>query len=260
MSTPLNSNKRILIYKKSKQRQLSEVNLGNTFTNCGLFNKKFASHKKNSTKSSVVHSPFHNSLLSSLNLQIDDNMNSSHKENIFNRDIIIKKRNDKVICKKRFNMLSETEETLLTNAIQKRKKVFPKIFNVSTKYSSRGKIKQNASLKTNLSNKTVFEQKNSYNQIKKKANDKAKKLLGNLLVVQKVAFIHNRLNHQKQFSLDNFNIASLQMKLQSHHKPLSQYKEKYYSNDNIINDDLDYMPIRSVIYNKDDEKLRNVSL
>ena len=39
-----------------------------------------------------------------------------------------------------------------------------------------------------------------------------------------------------------------------------QYKEKYYSNDNIINDDLDYMPIRSVIYNKDDEKLRNVSL
>ena len=50
------------------------------------------------------------------------------------------------------------------------------------------------------------------------------------------------------------------MKLQSHHKPLSQYKEKYYSNDNIINDDLDYMPVRSVIYNKDDEKLRNVSL
>ena len=133
-----------MIYKKSKQRQLSEVNLGNTFTNCGLFNKKFASHKKNSTKSSVVHSPFHNSLLSSLNLQTNDNMNSSHKENIFNRDIIIKKRNDKVICKKRFNMLSETEETLLTNAIQKRKKVFPKIFNVSTKYSSRGKIKQNA--------------------------------------------------------------------------------------------------------------------
>ena len=149
---------------------------------------------------------------------------------------------------------------MLTNPIQKRKKVFPKIFNVSTKYSSRGKIKQNASLKTNLSNKTVFEQKNSYNQIQKKANDKVKKLLGNLLVVQKVAFIHNRLNHQKQFSLDNFNIASLQMKLQSHHKPLSQYKEKYYSNDNIINDDLDYMPIRSVIYNKDDEKLRNVSL
>ena len=94
----------------------------------------------------------------------------------------------------------------------------------------------------------------------KGADDKTKKLLGNLLVVQKVAFIHNRLNHQKQFSLDNFNIASLQMKLQSHHKPLSQYKEKYYSNDNIINDDLDYMPIRSVIYNKDDEKLRNVSL
>ena len=72
MFTPPNSNKRILIYKKSKQRQLSEVNLGNTFTNCGLFNKKFASHKKNSTKSSVVHSPFHNSLLSSLNLQIDE--------------------------------------------------------------------------------------------------------------------------------------------------------------------------------------------
>ena len=104
MFTPPNSNKRILIYKKSKQRQLSEVNLGNTFTNCGLFNIKFASHKKNSTKSSVVHSPFHNSLLSSLNLQTNDNMNSSHKENIFNRDIIIKKRNDKVICKKRFNI------------------------------------------------------------------------------------------------------------------------------------------------------------
>ena len=122
MFTPPNSHKRILIYKKSKQKQLSDVNLGNTFTNFGLFNKKFASHKNNSTKSSVLHSPFHNSLLSSLNLQTDYIMNSSHKDNIFNKDIIIKKRNDKVICKKRFNMLSETEETLLTNAIQKRKK------------------------------------------------------------------------------------------------------------------------------------------
>lgn len=261
MFTPTNTNKKMLIYKKAKQRHLSEMDFNsfrNTFTNFGLFHKKFANHKKSSTKSIVLHSPFHNSLLSSLNLQTDDNMNNTNKENIFNKEIIIKKRNDKAVCKKQFNMLSETEEELLTTAIQKRKEVFPKIINISTKYSSRGKLKQKAPLKTILSNKTFYDNKNSYNQIKKKANDKNKKLLGNLLVVQRVAFINNRINHQKQFSLDNFNINSLQTK--NTPKPLSQYKEKYYSNENVLNDDLDYMPIRSVIYSKDEDRLRNVSL
>lgn len=222
MFTPTNDNNRMLIYKKSRQRHLSEINfnsLENKLTNYGLFHKKLSAHKK----STVLHSPFHNSLLSSLNLHTEENMNRTQKENIFNKDFIIKKRNDKVICKKRFNMLSETEEELLTTAIQKRKEVFPKILNISTKYSSRVKLKQKSSLKTIISNKTYYKKKN---QIK---NNKTKSPLDNILVVQKVDYIKNRINHRKNYSLNNFTL--------NNSKPFN----KYYTN--IIKDDLDYMAI-----------------
>lgn len=197
--------------KKSKQRHLSEIDFnsfGNTYSNFG--HKIITGYK---SKRTILHSPFHNSLLSSLNLHTDENMNRTQKENIFNKDFIIKNRYDRVVRKKRFNMLSETEENLLTTAIQKRKEVFPKIVNIS-KYSSKSHIK------TLLSNKKMLKPKN---QIQ---NDKSNQLLGNILVVQKIDFIHNRINHRKNFSFNYNNPKHL---------------NDYYTN--IIKDDLDYMAI-----------------
>ena len=269
-------NRKIIILKNRKTPQQPthlDINInyfGDFEKNFGMFSQKLSTLQNtvNIQNNQKSRSPFHNPLLSSINIHTEQNRKTGYEMNF--KEIHFAKRKAHNMKRKQFNFLSENEEELLCNAILKRKTIFPKLFHVSSQQNSTstGKTEEfnqkrkKPEKKHNVtSNETYL---SLFNKIKIKRNNATKKLLGNILTVQKLPFAFKQQKHKKQMTFDETKINSFQItytnnyKKSQHIEKIITYNEpkKFERQEHLANEVLEYEPIKSFFHHK----LRNVSM
>lgn len=270
------NNRKIIILKNKKTPQQSthlDINInyfGDLEKNFGMFSQKLSSLQKNANNQGnpKSRSPFHNPLLSSLNIQTEQTRKTGYDMNF--KEINFAKKKIHNMKRKRYNFLSENEEELLCNAILKRKTIFPKLFHVSSQHysNSTGKTEEFLQKRKKPEKKHNLTSNENYlslfNKIKMKRNNATKKLLGNILTVQKVPFTLKQPKHKKQMTFDETKIDSFQITYTNNYRKPQQI-EKIMINkepkiferkEHLANEILEYEPIKSVF----NHKLRNISM
>ena len=243
---------------KKKNEAMQELNItyfGDLKSNFGVFTQKITTFKRNDNN---IPCPFHNPMLHSLKIQNEENINHNKSEIQF-QEIHFKRTRTKV--KKYKHTIIDSEEELIKNALMKRKAVFPRIL-CSPKNNNRSNT-QSKLLESPRQNKkkvnpyisTKYNSKAYMSKIKHKINESTRKILGNILEVRKIPFnqFHKPPIHKKHPTCYSIN------QIKPSKNPVIK-KPRLLSNDIVINDELEYLPIKSVFYRKDKELSNNISI
>ena len=253
--------KQIIVLKnriKKKNEAMQELNItyfGDLKSSFGVFTKKITAFKRNDND---IRSPFHNPLLHSLKIHNQEKVNNNQSEVQF-KEIHFKR--TKAKSKKVNHEYIESEEDLIKNALIRRRAFYPRILfspqndriNTQSKIvesPKKNKKKVNPYISTEYNSKTYM------SKVKHKINESTKKILGNILEVRKIPFnqfhkppIHNK--HHPTRSVIN--------EMKSFQIPLIK-KPRLLSNNYEINDDFEFIPIKSVFYRKEKDLSNNMSL
>ena len=249
--------KQIIVLKnriKKKNEATQELNItyfGDLKSSFGVFTRKITAFKRNDN---VIRSPFHNPLLHSLkihNQEVNHNQSDIQFKEIHFKRTRAKSKNYNHKC-------VESEEDLIKNALIKRKAFYPRFLmspqndrtNTQMKESpNKTKKKVNPYISAEYNSKTYM------SKVKHKINESTKKILGNILEVRKIPFnqFHKPPIHKK------YPTCSLINEMKPFQIPVIK-KPRLLSNNYEINDDFEYLPIKSVFYRKEKDSSNNMSL